>query len=237
MTEILSNSAPVLRKRTILCILTVIIVLFLDQWLKIWVKTHLEYGSEFKILGLEWARVHFVENEGMAFGISLGGNIGKLFLSVFRILAVGFLIYIIIRLIKSKESWGLLLCFSLILAGAIGNILDSAFYGLIFTESYYQGGLAEYAPARGYAPFLFGRVVDMLYFPLIDTRWPSWVPFIGGDTFQFFRPVFNVADAAISTGVISLIVFFRSFFKSPDENTQDKSISPPQVDPMNTPTE
>ena len=237
MTEILSNSAPVLRKRTILCILTVIIVLFLDQWLKIWVKTHLEYGSEFKILGLEWARVHFVENEGMAFGISLGGNIGKLFLSVFRILAVGFLIYIIIRLIKSKESWGLLLCFSLILAGAIGNILDSAFYGLIFTESYYQGGLAEYAPARGYAPFLFGRVVDMLYFPLIDTRWPSWVPFIGGDTFQFFRPVFNVADAAISTGVISLIVFFRSFFKSPEENTQDKSISPPQVDPMNTPTE
>lgn len=207
----------------------------LDQWLKIWVKTNLEYGAEFKILGLNWARIHFVENEGMAFGISLGGNMGKLFLSVFRILAVGFLIYIIIRLVRSRESWGLLVCFSLILAGAIGNILDSAFYGLMFTESYYQGGLAEYAPAKGYAPFLFGRVVDMLYFPLIDTRWPSWVPLIGGDPLQFFRPVFNVADAAISTGVISLIVFFRSFFKShTDIPKESGTVTTAEADTINS---
>jgi signal peptidase II len=219
MNEITTDPIA-LRKRTMLCILTVLVVIILDQWLKIWVKTNMEYGSEFKILGLQWARIHFVENEGMAFGISLGGNMGKLFLSVFRILAVGFLIYILIRLIRSRENWGLLVCFSLILAGAVGNILDSAFYGLMFTESYYQGGIAEYAPHKGYAPFLFGRVVDMLYFPMIDTRWPSWMPLVGGDPFQFFRPVFNVADAAISTGVISLIVFFRSFFKSSSETTK-----------------
>ncbi|MEP7320567.1 MAG: lipoprotein signal peptidase [Saprospiraceae bacterium] len=242
MTDTITNPAA-LRKRTILCVLTVLAVIFFDQCLKIWVKTNMEYGSEFKILGLNWARVHFVENEGMAFGISLGGNMGKLFLSVFRILAVGFLIYILIRLIKSNEKWGLLVCFSLILAGAIGNILDSAFYGLMFTESYYQGGVAEYAPDKGYAPFLFGRVVDMLYFPMIDTRWPSWVPIIGGDPFQFFRPVFNIADAAISTGVISLIVFFRSFFKSPSEtavtsNHDVQSTNPaPVAESLNTPEE
>jgi signal peptidase II len=207
----------------------------LDQWLKIWVKTNMEYGAEFKILGLNWARIHFVENEGMAFGISLGGNMGKLFLSVFRILAVGFLIFIIIRLIRSKESWGLLVCFSLILAGAIGNILDSAFYGLLFTESYYQGGLAEYAPAKGYAPFLFGRVVDMLYVPLIDTRWPAWIPVLGGEPLQFFRPVFNVADSAISTGVISLIVFFRSFFKSHTDSPKEAGkITTERVSPVPT---
>lgn len=176
----------------------------------------MEYGDEIKLMGLEWARIHFVENEGMAFGISLGGKAGKLALSVFRIIAISFLIYIIYRLIKSKERWGLLMCFSLILAGAIGNILDSAFYGLLFTESYYQGGLAEYNPSQGYAPFLFGRVVDMLYFPLIDTNLPAW---LGGKHFQFFRPVFNIADAAISTGVISLLIFHREFFKSPKEET------------------
>jgi len=181
----------------------------------------MEYGDEIKLMGLEWARIHFVENEGMAFGISLGGKAGKLALSIFRIIAIGFLIYIIYRLIRSKERWGLLLCFSLILAGAIGNILDSAFYGILFTESYYQGGLAEYNPARGYAPLLFGRVVDMLYFPLIDTTLPSW---LGGKHFQFFRPVFNIADAAISTGVISLLIFHREFFKSPkEESAQNKT--------------
>ena len=205
-----------IRNRSILCVVTVLVILFLDQCLKIWVKTNMEYGDEIKLMGLEWARIHFVENEGMAFGISLGGKTGKLALSLFRIVAIGFLIYIIYRLIKSKERWGLLLCFSLILAGAIGNILDSAFYGLLFTESYYQGGLAEYNPSKGYAPFLFGRVVDMLYFPLIDTTLPAW---LGGKQFQFFRPVFNIADAAISTGVISLLLFHRDFFKSPKEDT------------------
>lgn len=221
------RSASAIQRRTLITLFTVVIVLVLDQWLKIWVKTNMEYGSEFSIMGLDWARIHFVENEGMAFGISLGGNTGKLLLSCFRILAVGFLVYIIYKLIRSRESTGLLICFSLILAGAIGNILDSAFYGLIFTESYYQGGLAQYNPAQGYAPFLFGRVVDMFYFPLIDTYWPDWMPLVGGRPFQFFRPVFNVADAAISSGVIALLLFFRSFFKAPHE----EMIHPPSESP------
>lgn len=221
--EITTQSPAASRDRSILCIFTVLLVLVLDQWLKIWVKTHMVYGEEIKMLGLNWARLHFVENEGMAFGISLGGNTGKLLLSLFRIVAIGFLVYILFRLIRSNEKKGLLICFSLILAGAIGNILDSAFFGLMFTESYYQGSLAEWAHGKGYAPFLFGRVVDMLYFPLIDVqKMPDWIPFMGGKPFQFFRPVFNISDTAISTGVIALIVFYRNFFKSADEKSIKK---------------
>lgn len=200
-------------KRTTLAILVIVIVLILDQWLKIWIKTNIEYGDGFDILGLNWAKIHFVENEGMAFGISFGGKIGKLFLSIFRIIMVGLLIYLMRGLIKAKESKGLIFSFALIIAGAIGNILDSAFYGLIFSESHFHSGLATMFPeGGGYAGFLEGKVVDMLYFPLIDTYWPSWVPGIGGDHFQFFRPVFNIADAAISTGVISILLFHRKFF-------------------------
>lgn len=201
--------------------LIVFIVLIIDQVFKIWVKTHMVYGEEFGILGLSWARIHFVENEGMAFGITLGGSFGKLALSLFRILAVFFLIYLIKSLIRARESFGLLLSFSLILAGAIGNILDSAFYGMIFSESRYHGGLAEMFPeGGGYAPFLYGRVVDMLYFPLFDTRLPDWLPLWGGERFQFFKPVFNIADSAISTGVISLLVFHRRFLRSAGRNEQ-----------------
>ncbi len=200
-------------KRTTLAILVIVIVLILDQWLKIWIKTNVEYGDGFNMLGFNWAKIHFVENEGMAFGISFGGKIGKLFLSVFRIIMVGLLIYLMRGLIKAKEAKGLIFSFALIIAGAIGNILDSAFYGLIFSESHFHSGLATMFPeSGGYAGFLEGKVVDMLYFPLIDTYWPSWVPVVGGDHFQFFRPVFNIADAAISTGVISILLFHRKFF-------------------------
>lgn len=203
------------KKKGLWLIALILLVLILDQALKIWVKTNMNYGEEFLILGLNWARIHFVENEGMAFGITFGGDAGKLFLSLFRILAVSFIGYILYKLWKNGESLSLLLSLGLIFAGAMGNIIDSAFYGMIFSESPYFGPVAEIFPeGGGYASFLMGKVVDMLYFPLIDTRWPEWMPVIGGSRFQFFKPVFNIADAAITTGVGCIILFHRSFFQN-----------------------
>ena len=199
-------------------ILLILFILVLDQGLKIWIKTHLEYGEEFNLLGLNWARIHFVENEGMAFGLTLGGSYGKLILSLFRIVVVSFLAYYLYELIKEKLPYGMLASIGLIMAGALGNILDSAFYGLIFSESPYHGGIAEMFPeAGGYAGFLYGKVVDMFYFPLFTGAFPEWLPFWGGDTFLFFRPVFNVADAAITVGVASVILFYRQMFQHEEE--------------------
>jgi signal peptidase II len=218
-------------KKSIQVVIIVSLVLVLDQVLKIWVKTHMEYGEEFGILGLSWARIHFVENEGMAFGLSLGGNLGKLALSVFRLVAVGFLIYIIRSLVKIRESFSVILSFSLILAGALGNIIDSAIYGLIFSPTPYHGGISTLFPdGGGYAPFLFGKVVDMLYFPMIDTTLPAWLPVWGGQHFEFFRPVFNISDAAISTGVISLLLFNRRIFRSKPAPNTAVAASEPEAD-------
>lgn len=196
-------------------ILTVFLVLLLDQVLKFWIKTHFVLGQELPVFG-NWFIIHFTENRGMAFGIEFGGAFGKLFLSLFRIVAVGFIGYFLWTLIRSNAKTGLVICLSFILAGATGNIIDSAFYGLIFSESYFQ--VAQFLPeGGGYGTFLHGKVVDMLYFPIIDTTWPSWVPFYGGKEFLFFRPVFNIADSSISIGVISLILFQRQLFSKPKE--------------------
>ena len=184
----------------------------------------MSYDEEFLIFGFSWARIHFIENKGMAFGLSFGGSLGKLALSLFRIFAIGLLIYLIRQLMKTKEPFGLIVCFALILAGAIGNMIDSAFYGMIFEHSSpHTGNVAKmFPPEGGYSSFLHGRVVDMLYFPMIETTWPSWIPMIGGQRFEFFRPIFNIADSAITIGVISILLFYRRIFVSKPEPKREE---------------
>ncbi len=194
--------------------LLIFLILLIDQSLKFWIKTHMLMGQEYRIFG-DWFIIHFTENNGMAFGMEFGGNAGKLILSMFRILAEGGICWYLVHLIKSKAHTGFVLSFALILAGALGNILDSAFYGLIFTESYYQ--VASLFPQNGYATFLHGRVVDMLYFPIIKGHYPSWIPFVGTDQFIFFRPVFNIADSSITVGVFIILFFQKKFFKAEKE--------------------
>lgn len=191
-------------------ILLILLVLFLDQFLKIWIKTHLLLGEEIHLAG-NWAILHFTENNGMAFGMEFAGNYGKLFLSLFRIVAVFALAYYIYWLTTKKAKTGLVLSFALIFAGAFGNIIDSIFYGRIFSESYNQ--LATLFPAGGgYSGLLHGKVVNMLYFPLLQGHFPSWFPFWGSEEFIFFRPVFNLADFSISVGVGIILVYQKRFF-------------------------
>ncbi|MFW6275970.1 MAG: lipoprotein signal peptidase [bacterium] len=191
--------------------LVIIAVLLADQIIKIWIKTSMIEGQEFNVIG-DWFRIHFTENKGMAFGLEFGGDTGKLFLSVFRIIAVVGIGWYLRKLILEKMPVGLVISVSLILAGALGNIIDSAFYGLIFDHSVNQ--VADFCPEDGgYAGFLHGKVVDMLYFPVFKGFLPSWMPFWGNDYFIFFRPVFNIADAAISTGVAMVLVFQKRYFK------------------------
>jgi len=199
-------------------ILIVLLVLFFDQLLKFWIKSNMMLGDEF-IIAKNWFIIHFVENNGMAFGLEFGNSIGKYFLSIFRIIAVGAIGWYISTLWKRDVPFGVIACFSLIMAGAIGNILDSAFYGLIFNESY--GQVATLFPAGGgYSSFLQGRVVDMFYFPLISGNYPSWFPFVGGNDFIFFRPVFNLADSSITVGIISILIFYRKFFDEKHQHAE-----------------
>ena len=207
-------------------ILIVLLVIIADQLLKIYIKTHFVNGDDVKLLG-GWCRLHFIENEGMAYGMKLSESVmGKIILSSFRLIAVIFGFFLLKRLVVKGYTRGAIICGSLILAGALGNLIDSMVYGLLFTDSPYSCFSGNYeslksmmqnhnqaavahvtAWGHGYGKFLQGKVVDMLYFPLIDTRMPNWVPWLGGKNFIFFEPVFNIADAAISVGVITLVLF------------------------------
>ena len=188
--------------------LLIAFVLILDQILKILIKTNMMIGQEIQFF--DWFIIHFTENKGMAFGMEFGGNLGKYILSIFRLIAIVAIGIYWYKLANTPIKKGIVYSISLILAGAIGNMIDSAFYGMIFSESY--GQLATVFEG-GYSSFLQGKVVDMFYFPLINGHFPSWLPLVGGNHFIFFRPVFNIADAAISTGVINILIFHRSFFK------------------------
>ncbi|MBC7696082.1 MAG: lipoprotein signal peptidase [Burkholderiales bacterium] len=199
-------------KKYRLPIITVFAVLFIDQCIKLYIKSNYPIGEVCRIIG-DWSRITFTENPGMAWGLEFGGDYGKLALSLFRIIAVFAGIFYIKKIVNDGEHKVFIICVSLILAGALGNILDSAFYGLIFGESTeYQ--VAEFMPADGgYTGFLQGHVVDMFYFPMYEGSFPEWMPIWGGEHFEFFNAIFNFADMAISFGVGIILVFQSTFFK------------------------
>jgi len=188
------------------------IVLLVDQVSKFWVKLNMTIGQDFNVIGDRFL-IHFIENNGMAYGLEFGGEFGKLFLTLFRIAAVAGIGYGLHYLVKNKYHRGFVLCVALIFAGALGNIIDSTFYGLLFSESTYYEKAVLFPEGGGYAPLFHAKVVDMLYFPLIDSHFPDWFPFWGGEQFLFFRPVFNVADSAISVGVFLILVFQKLYFR------------------------
>lgn len=192
-------------------VLLILLILFIDQVLKIWIKTHMEIGQEIHMFG-NWGVLHFIENNGMAFGMEIGGKTGKFILTIFRILAIIGIGFFLSSLINKKANLALIFAVSGILAGAIGNAIDSAFYGMIFSESYNQPAIL-FPPEGGYSSFLHGKVVDMFYFPVINTHWPYWSPIKPGESFVFFRPVFNIADSAITCGVVSILLFQKKMFR------------------------
>lgn len=202
-------------------VIIILLVLLLDQALKFFVKTTMYLGESHSIFG-NWFFIHFTENEGMAFGMKLGGSFGKLFLSLFRIIAISIIGWWLYRVIQQKGNTLLIVSISLIMAGAIGNILDSMFYGLIFNDpaGICVNQVAVLFPKEGgYAAFLHGKVVDMLYFPIIQTHFPSWFPVYGGEEFEFFRPILNIADSSITIGVLILILFQKKLFQQHKKET------------------
>lgn len=197
-----------------LAIIVIVLILVIDQVLKIWIKTNFYLGEEQKVIG-NWFVLHFVENRGMAFGFEFAGRIGKVLLTLFRLVAATAIMVYLLKLIKKGIPTGLVISIAMIFAGAVGNIFDSAFYGLIFSNSY--GHPAEFFPSGGgYETFLHGSVVDMFYFPLIKGNWPSWSPINAGESFLFFRPVFNIADSSITVGISIILIFYRKFFNEID---------------------
>lgn len=190
-------------------IFLILIVLIIDQWSKIYIKTHFQLGESIEVF--KWFKIHFVENEGMAWGKKIPGDYGKLFLSIFRLVAITGIGYWLWDSLRKKSSSILIVSIALIFAGAVGNIIDSLVYGLIFDHSH--GQVATFMPeSGGYASLFYGKVVDMLYFPIWEGILPSWIPVLGGKHFTFFNAIFNVADSAISIAVMLLILFNKSVF-------------------------
>ena len=203
-------------------VLIIALIIIADQALKIWIKTSFPFGDT-GITGLDWFKLYFIENKGMAWGWEFGGEWGKMILTLFRLGAVIFGTWYLGKIVKQNYSRGFIICAALIYAGALGNLIDSMFYGLVFEDSS-SSHVAKMFPPQGYAGFLHGRVVDMLYFPIIKSNFPSWVPFVGGDDFEFFSPIFNIADASISIGVITLFVFQKKFFKKHHEDEKHPTV-------------
>lgn len=195
-------------------LLLILLILVIDQLSKIYIKTHFRLGESVDVFS--WFKILFIENEGAAWGTKLSDilpisdSLGKLILTIFRLFAIAGIGYWLYDIIRKKSTRTLIIAVSLIFAGALGNIIDSVFYGLIFNDSYNQ--VATFIAEEPYGSLFYGKVVDMLYFPMIDTTWPEWIPFFGGDNFRFFEPVFNIADTAISTGVGILIFFNKKAF-------------------------
>lgn len=211
---------PEVKLRNVFLFVAIIIVA--DQALKIWIKTSYPTGEVLRVFGFSWFRLHFIENPGMAWGWKFGNETGKMILTLFRFAAVIFGTWYLSKIVKQNHSKGFIICAALIYAGALGNLLDSMFYGLIFDKGlHYDASINEYVSysgvaafsSSGYASFLHGSVVDMFYFPIIKSHFPSWIPLIGGEDFEFFSPIFNIADASISVGVITLLIFQKRFFK------------------------
>lgn len=230
-------------------IILIFVVLFLDQFSKIWIKTHFELGDEFKVLGLDWFKIHFIENNGMAWGTEFGGKNGKLFLTVFRLVAITGIGYWLYSAVKKNSPKILIISIALIFAGALGNIFDSVFYGVLFGEST-RDTIAAFLPEEGgYSSLFHGKVVDMFFFPIIENaqlpswvpeinfNWPDWLPFLGGKnvslfvdrSFTFFQYVFNVADASITTGVCILLFFNKKAFPKKEFSEPAENIVPPVV--------
>lgn len=197
-------------------IISIVLVLLIDQLSKVWIKTNMYLGQDFEIFS--WFHIRFVENNGMAMGIEV---MSKTFLTLFRIIASFFIAWYLYILIKRKFQLGYIICVSLIFAGAVGNIIDCVFYGKLFSASTSLHMATLFPPEGGYAGWLNGLVVDMFYFPLFSFTWPEWVPLVGGNEFEFFRYIFNVADASISIGIISLILFYRKTFSRSFEKKEE----------------
>ena len=194
-------------------VLIIAAIILADQALKIWIKTTYPVGHVTNVMGLTWFQLYFIENPGMAWGMELGGNWGKMALTLFRLAAVIFGTWYLVRIVRQKYTRGFITCASLIYAGALGNLIDSLFYGMVFSASDRYTVATAFPPGGGYAGFLHGHVVDMLYFPIVQSTFPNWLPLIGGKDFEFFSPIFNIADASISIGVITLLLFQKRFVR------------------------